>query len=361
MPTAEYAPREIVGSKAFNLEYERTPSRQSVREDIVAYLGEYRFKIPKFNYNLYFVPEIQEVVDAEGESMVTKAKRTLAERSIRGDPIHRETGELLGLESFTKQLSRASKGDSVFWASPPGPRDEGYGDYGFVYSGEMGDYGVLATNKGEKLLAIQVPMTAMRVENPTIEQYNAALNELSGLNVNFREADDYLSAPFIRRVSPNVDGVLRKHFAFQDDEEESRRFRKIIKILEPLIDRTVYAIQNGSSQEKLETFYALENYSIELRDKAMLERIEYDFGIYNVDDIVSSKGSRIPPQVLGSCGSTSNMLFASDSAIGSLFLTPDEYGKRDFNCPNPRCGKLNIRPGGELIKKCQHCGADVTC
>lgn len=47
----------------------------------------------------------------------------------------------------------------------------------------------------------------------------------------------------------------------------------------------------------------------------------------------------------------------------ALFLEPDNYGKRTFNCPNvPLCGKLIIRrEKNKLISNCPHCGADVRC
>jgi hypothetical protein len=41
-------------------------------------------------------------------------------------------------------------------------------------------------------------------------------------------------------------------------------------------------------------------------------------------------------------------------------LTPDQHGKRTFECPE--CGKINVRPIYILIKNCQHCGSKkVAC
>lgn len=42
------------------------------------------------------------------------------------------------------------------------------------------------------------------------------------------------------------------------------------------------------------------------------------------------------------------------------FLGEDEFGSLEFECP--RCGKINVRPRGRLISRCQHCGSsDVSC
>ncbi|MBI4983220.1 hypothetical protein HZC32_01065, partial [Candidatus Woesearchaeota archaeon] len=41
-------------------------------------------------------------------------------------------------------------------------------------------------------------------------------------------------------------------------------------------------------------------------------------------------------------------------------LGEDQYGARAFNCPE--CGKMNLRPQGELLSACQHCGSKaVAC
>ena len=45
----------------------------------------------------------------------------------------------------------------------------------------------------------------------------------------------------------------------------------------------------------------------------------------------------------------------------SLNLTgaSDQYGERSFACP--KCGAINVRPHGQFISCCQHCGGDVRC
>ncbi len=350
--------REIVGSRAFNLEYlPYARSDQSIKDDIIAYLGEYRFQIPRHEYSLFYSVDDSGSVSLlaqDGETMGMKSGRSVAERSQRGDPVHREKNETLGILNLERQLQTAKDGDTLFWASPPGPKDEGYGDYGYVYKGEIRDG--------------RVNMTALRVENPTIEQYNRAMGRLTGAGFNFKHADEFLRHPLVvsRTISDSfTENVLVQEFNQLQDEEKQREFETAIKVLEPLIDRAIFAIKYGKKHEKLRTFYALENYAIELRDKTrqvyLRERIGYLLDNYDLDQIVASR-SYEPPRAAGSCGSTSssrNMLFSGDSIISS-FLTQDKYGDREFKCP--KCNMTNIRPIDELLDKCQHCGStEVAC
>lgn len=350
-------PREIVGSKAFPLEYkDNLYSKTSIQEDIVSYLGEYRFEIPKYEYSLFYSRNDTDRISVfakDGESMTAKSRRAIAERKQREDPTHREENETVGLQIFEQQLLRAKDGDTLFWASPPGPEEEGYGNYGFVYSGKI--------HEGT------IRMAALRVENPTIEQYNRAMSILTGSRFNFVHADDFLRSPHIVSASiPDsyIEHILKQEFFYVPDEQKQKEFESIIRVLEPLIDRAVFAIQNGSKEGKLTTFYALENYAIELRDHhretTLKEGVQYLIESTDLDHIISSRSYQ-PPMARGSCGSTeqSNMLFSGDSVVSNV-LTTDKYGSREFNCP--KCNKKNIRPMNELLEKCQHCGStEVAC
>ena len=341
-----HLPREIVGSQAFNLEYlPPIASRQSIRQDIISYLGEYRFEIPKYEYDLFYSKNDRgevSVLSADGESMLDKSQRAIKERRLRGEPTHREANETLGLLGLEDQLKDACDGDTIFWASPPGPEEEGYGDYGFIYRGGI--------QEGT------IRMAALRVENPTIEQYNRAMSILTATRFNFAHTDDFLKSPYIVSAGISdsyIEHILKQEFSYRPDDQKQREFESAIRILDPMINRAIFTIRNGSREDRLSTFYALENYAIELRDRRVTPLIESTSLSY----IISSLSYK-PPVARGSCGSTghqSNMLFSGDSLANSV-LTQDKYGSREFKCP--ACNMTNIRPENELIERCQHCGSN---
>jgi hypothetical protein len=67
-------------------------------------------------------------------------------------------------------------------------------------------------------------------------------------------------------------------------------------------------------------------------------------------------------QAGGQCPGKSGSDIESSAFSVSDFssLGSDKYGERAFKCP--KCGKTNIRPEGELLANCQHCGSnEVSC
>jgi hypothetical protein len=346
-----FLPREVVGSKAFNLEYlPQNLSDKSLRQDIVSYLGEYRFKIPKFNYGLSLVCDEtggQRICDPnEKEPMVTKAYRSIQERRMRGDPTHREEHELLGLMRLESQLRNANDEAIIIWASPPGPKEEGYGDYGFIYKGKI--EGSLGNKK--------ISMTAVRVENPTINQFNRTLSKIVNRGININSADDFLSSPIVseRNISEEeFDAVLRQEFSFEEKEEEQERFSEIIKFVEPLIERLIFSIKYGTKNEKTRNFYALENYVISLREGQSSKNAKREYAAPDIDRIVNVYGAYQPPVAKGSCGSTggsvSNMLFGSMSEMTRAGGLLDS--REPFTCP--KCSYTTHKPVGN---QCPGCG-----
>lgn len=355
-----YLPREVIGSKAFNLEYSpQINTKEGVREDIISYLGEYRFKISKFNYSLGSLKDEDgrlRVVDPfTQEPMVKKAYKAIEERRVFGDPTHREENELLGLMRLEASVATADNGDTIFWASPPGPASEGYGDYGFIYQGKVEDG--------------RLSMSAIRLDNPTIAQYNKAMSQLTGEIIDYKKADDFLSAPKVvaGEVEEKViERILKDNFLFKLSEEEQEKFNFIIRTLEPMIDRAAEAILYEGKNEKLTTFYALENYAISLRDKdeiIMKPAEAYSMIRIDTDYIVASMSYK-PPVAKGSCGSTgspiSNQLFGTQSSVlGPDGLLTGRESKKILCCTCPFCGReVEAQISGGKIK-CPECRASA--
>jgi hypothetical protein len=301
--------QEETGSKAFPFEGEKKYSHSEIYDDIVSYLGEYRFKLPKFNYSFLF-SEGQIKSSVGQEPMTKKARRAIEKNQTNGDPIKRELAELGGMLSLENQLRSAQIGDRIFWGSPPGPKEEGYGSYGFIFDGM-----VEAQN--------HISMTAIRVEKPSLERYSAALSVLTGYNLNFQSPEDCLKNPLIvkGRISVQfVDDVLRKYFEFKPDTKEQERFKSIITRMQPLIHDLTELIQTGSPIEKKKAFQAVENYFIELEEES---RGESEMILYSKDDPrliqIIPDYSYKPPVVMGSCGSTEKQASSNLFGFNSIF------------------------------------------
>jgi hypothetical protein len=353
------SPREIVGSKAFNLEYlPPMSSDKSLRTDIISYLGEYRFKIPKFEYSLYLAHDERGsfITDSQGNSMEEAADRSIAERTMRGDPVHRELHERRGLTNLKNTLLDAKKNDGIAWGSPPGPKDEGYGNYGFIYSGKVGGEVSLMSKTGRKIAATELTLQAIRVEDPTIDGYNKVFSQITGKNIQYATADEYLSSPFLSKehISEEViDSLLRDAFSFTPNEEEQSKFQESIDAMGPLIDRVVYAIQNNKpNSEKIRLFYALENYAIALKEGSVKIEPGLSYGLgKDIDTVVANFGRFKPPVATGSCGSTgsltSNRLFGTLQALGGIFESNDDA----FECP--KCSYTTTKPVGDQCPSCR--------
>lgn len=95
----------------------------------------------------------------------------------------------------------------------------------------------------------------------------------------------------------------------------------------------------------------------------------YDFLIgpskaLTVDQEIDFLGRQIVRAAASGCGPSNG--FSNEKSISSPFsvsdfgIGDDKFGSREFECPE--CGKTNIRPKDELIKKCQHCNSSkVAC
>ncbi|QQG40794.1 MAG: hypothetical protein HYV37_00520 [Candidatus Levyibacteriota bacterium] len=305
--------REVrLGSQAFDVEKERVYGNKQIRDDLVSYLDEYRLQVSKhgfeFQYSGYKVKDIY-----SGEPMSVKTKRTLAERRAKGLPIHRELAEDAGIESLDEQLAYAKEGDRIFWMSPPGPKEDGYGNYGFVFEGRV---------VGERLF-----MTANRIEKPTIAQCNKAFFELTRDNVGYINPEGFLANPrVVRNSMVDADFILQRNFSFAVDQKEALINKQVIAEMDSMIDEFVGVVKTGTREEKITAFHALENYALELKKRLMhkAEARENDNIIFMSEyrdhrylaDILNVYGY-MPPIVAGSCGPTgeetkSNDLFADN-------------------------------------------------
>ena len=336
--------KERVGSDAFRIEYKKNIPDQVVFDDVVSYLGEYRFSLPKYSYNLKFSDgKLRDPY--RHDSMEELSQRAIALKRQEGKSFVREQAELRGFQSLNDQLKLAKTGCTIIWVSPPGPKEDGYGDYGFVYFGKVQD-----NNHEEK----NIKMTAMRVEKPCIGQFNRVIQMFGDEKAEYKVAEAFLANPYVIDEDLKegyADAILRKVFDFKPNEKEQEKFRQIIKKMFPLIwDFT-------QSSRNLKGLYALENYALAL--KKDYERFERE-GIFEVvdlrapkviKDIIGNYGHE-PPKVAGSCGSTGNSSSIRSSNIFNALSSLNSLSESEwFTCP--KCGFEADGPiGGDTCPGC---------
>lgn len=399
--TEERTKGKRLGTDAFNLEYEKAATKRNIRTDILTYLLEYRLKVQEYSYKYTYGKgekgegNTELRTDGERKSVFQMTKRTIKEREERGLPTHREEAEKKGAQTINKKLQTAEEGDILLWASPPGPKSEGYGDYGFLFVGVVAQSEEKDAQQGDRT----VYMKAIRLEKPTIEQYNTAWSQLCGIETKDQQADFFLASPTIRKLAPDVvRQTLQETFTFTVDPKKHKIAEQVLKDADRLIHTLEKAIQTGTDTEKLEAFRAVENYTIERQayyEKNGLDEKKPPRETRSTQQLTASYGSYAPPAAQGSCGA-SNMVggggnmfsMGMESSSGSessdaivtvktgrssdpekmplwelksKYSVHDRYEERYFKCPNERCGVYNVRPYGELIPTCYACNNSVSC
>lgn len=333
-------PRELVSSSGFSVEYDPRVMDQELYDDIISYLGEYRFALQKFDYSLEFSDNILRD-SRRGEPMSIKAKRSVRERMMRGESINREAAEASGLNFLDKQLLTAEEGDSIVWASPSGTEEEGYDEsYGFFFIGRI---------KRSIENKRQIQMTAIRVENPTLEQFRKAFKTLTNSTLEQKTAEDFLKTPLVVGGSLDqrfVDQILSTNFPFEMKPDQKRIFDVAMIRLKPRIDDFISMVRWGTKEEKKRAFHALENYSLQVKKELESGAVSIFEAETRFDEFVQVYGFE-PPKVSGSCPIKSNNPLTQGFESLNKALN-NEW----FTCPNKKCGYKANGPVGDTCPGC---------
>lgn len=333
----------------FRLEYGENAPDKALIDDVVSYLGEYRFNLPKFSYELKFSGgKLRD--PHRGDSMQDIAQRAIGQKFSRRELSSRERAEKQGLMSLDNQLIFAKEEDTIVWASPPGSKEEGYGNYGFIFIGHVDT---------DDASGKTVQMTAIRLEAPKIEQFNKAIHLLTGKKTDYRNAEEFLANPKIIKEylqDGYVDAILGISFSFKPNKEKQEKFEIIMRQMFPLISEFIRSAKDPwkTKEEKIKELYALENYAIKLKrdyDQPTTRRENF---IVNFNtrprllDIREKYGNK-PPEVAGSCPANTNNknsftsnIFSKGSIINGLFEDEIDY---EFDKAGP----------------CKKCSAEVSC
>lgn len=341
-PTETFHPTaEKYGSDAFRLEYSPFTPAVAIQKDLESFLGEYVFKLTEYNYELAY--EDGMILDPiTKETMIGKTLKAIRLREEEGKSTTREEAELGGFARLQHQLVEAKEGDVIVWLSPPGQLSEGYGEYGFVYLGEIKNLDRLS-------------MTAIRVEQPKLTDYSYFLSALEDTSFTHVIEENFIAWPLVisDRDIQQVHSLISLFFTFKR-EGTNNAFSKAIEVLSPYINKYLEIVQTGGSKAfEQEVFNTLLNYSLDLKKRfAAGERNITSLPFYWA---IERYGTHIPI-LSGSCGSigSSNDIFNSLNSI-SRILNPDtkiHWDYHDGNCVV--CNKKSTEVGPcSICKECE--------
>src|SRR3989344_1119316 len=263
-----------IRSDAFSFEYREDASDISIRTDLESLFGEYDFAVPLSRWELLFVSDeygVSHLVSPyDREPMTIKCQRAIQKRKDSLKSTNREDAEYKCVCSLETQLTTASAGDMVFWTSPPGPKEDGYGKYGFFFVGQI---------CAEKDTPHQkrISITAIHIDNQSVAQCNDSISLLTGESVYFSTAEDCIRNPkLISSIDEDkIKYVLSEIFHFVLDEERQKLFTDVMHMVKPYIDSFIQLNKQDISKRKIQKgFWALRNYVISLRDD-LIDSLEH--------------------------------------------------------------------------------------
>ncbi len=366
IPRTQSKPSYDVDHNAFALEYAPNKAESALYKDIESYLGEYRFNIPKYEYRLNFTTDSNDQRqlrdNEEGLSMAQICQNSIDRKLILGKNIQREKAELTGIEKIDHILTTSSQGETLVWLSPPGSKEDGYGDYGFCFVGEVQDS---HTNSGDKSLS----MTAIRVEKPSLDQYNRFINILQSSDTPVQSPEQLLANPTMLRgvTKAHIYSLMPEIFNFKIDNKKEAKFRESMNRLQPYIMEFINMVKSGVPRAELRrAFNAIEVYSEQLRNGYSTSfdteiNNTYQTRTMSFNQLLLMYGDKKATPVAGSCGSngkTSNV-FNKYSSLSSIMQ--DALNKRDYNFEKEGkclvCGSDPTKLGPCDI--CQHCDDQI--
>jgi predicted RNA-binding Zn-ribbon protein involved in translation (DUF1610 family) len=353
-------------SIAFSPEfYKSNISDHAIRQDILSYLGEYRFQLPTYPYQ---IPLSQ-------EQMKNSCLHAIDIKTQNGLNPTREKAELKGVISLESQLIHAETGDTVLWLSPPGPKNEGYGNYGFIF------FGTVLPNES-------IRMTAYRVEHgeklPQLEEYKMFLSRLGFDTQSFHNPKDFLKSPIVLKgINPDlmrnrVVSELEEVFLFHQDPRLFQNYLYATHKLQPFIDEFIRMVHDNATPDELrKAMNSIENMAIKLKEGVIVLETQYfqkpDKIMRLNYQIVMQQYDQKPPMVGGSCGgsSQSNNPFSSLNILSRGSLSELLSGSKslserydDYHCP--KCGQeikgeLKESDRSTWTKCCPQCGHEFNC
>lgn len=319
---------------------------QGTKNNILRYLGEYRLavKFDEFSYREGVGPDGDRFLAAlEEEPIIQSFRNAIYKKEKEGKSSRREVAECLGFQKIEKAFLEGE--DFLFlWISPPGKKEDGYGNYSFTFVGEVKDRKIRVIPYRNKL---------------SLNQHREIAGIFSEDTENLKTDIDFLANPVFMQKKGELKDAEDLLVKIGEKERMDLSWRQRLEVkIRGLVDTFIDGVRRNAPDSELDKIKrAIENYTIDNKTEIMTGK--FPSYIFDARHLVDTYGSYAPPKVAGSCGTSSSsttlMDFHSDLNLGN-----DKYGERSFECPS--CGKTNIRPKDKLVEKCQHCGSkDVAC
>lgn len=347
-----------------NIEEVKQVRRNTIKDNLVRYVGEYRLGVKFDEYYYTSVKSSQtgeEHFTAGGfETIQDLISNTIKAREELGVSTKREVAEGVGFQKLEKELLEREVGTMAIWVSPPGSKEEGYGEYSFTFLAQsvMGESGK------------RVRMIPYRNEY-SLEEHNEYLSKITRKDIHFQRDTEFLAHPFIiDQISDmqSPEDILKK--IGEKEEFENSWNEDFYYKAQPLIQYFISLVEmNASEEELIKARHAIENFGIAYREdkevvlfsgeEKTLENYSIDYG----RNLAYGWGMVEPPKVKGSCptaileanGEVTDILdvFSPSQFHNKYNLLADSKGPRTFKCPN--CDTENVRPYETLLPNCLHC------
>lgn len=362
--------------------------RTRLENQIPAYLGEFilgvRFK--EFYYEEKTGPATgQKFIGAPGfvGDIGASYQKAIADAKSRGWSGKREKTESDAFNLKLKpQLFNASVGTFYIWISPPGSKEEGYGDYSFTHLGQ-----VQKTSQGQRRYVV----TSLR-NTLELDDHAAILNHFLPEGEKLKDPNDldFLSNPVVIKNEGNhtirdllvaMDVILKRernrttHFAqaYQEREDWERRLREA---LSPMIEDYCLSVENGpSSKDKQKIIWAMENYTKEMITGRRLPEAVREGPVlaHELERAVIYRRYGHEPKALsgGSCPPNRNNSLEGSSPSSSAKLPWQEHQLENsdsshcdqcsnpephFHCPKDKGGCGGTIESGKGATVCPRCG-----
>lgn len=318
---------------------------QETRNNILRYLGEYRLavKFDEFFYRVGVGPDGKKFLAAFVEESVSERfRKAISQKEKEGESSRREASECIGFEKIEKAFLEGE--DFLFlWISPPGEKEDGYGDYSFTFVGEVKDNKIRIVPYRNKL---------------SLSQHREIASIFSKEGENFQTDIDFLTNPVFIKKEEKLKTAEDLLLRIGEKERIDLSWRQKLEAkVASLVDMFIAGVKNNASDLELDRIKrTIENFTIDKKTEIITG--DFSISVFDAGYLINTYGSYAPPKVGGSCGSSSSSTLMD--LHSELNPENDNYGERTFECPE--CGKTNIRPKDELIKNCQHCGSNkVAC
>lgn len=276
---------------------------QGIKEGMLRYLGEYRLGV-KFDEFFYQVEQDsltgeQYLAKGEPGPVRNKFRRAIRVREEQGLSVRREVAECLGFEKLEQAIINAPDNTLFVWVSPPGPREDDYGNYSFTFVGQVRE------ENGAKRVRV-IPYRNILSK----EEHRAYLSRLSVRANSFVSDADFLANPIIFSPRPSLDTpeeVLE--FIGEQEKLNTDWFDKLSQAVGPLIHGYIRLVEQGASDEELiRARWALENYTIAIKDKLLTGFVNEGpvsrLDLSQTAIIFQRWGKDAPPPAGGSCGAS---------------------------------------------------------